>query len=93
MYKIWLKPYWKNIFHPHTAVVHIAGGAVETTVHSKDVRLTIIDHDNLLEEIPSIMQDMCYDYNNEIYANIIQIIEETGIEDVEVVIKSLMEKK
>lgn len=94
MVRIWLKPNWKEILDEKIAIVEISGGTVSDYEISEGVRFTVIDHDNLEEELPFILESLGYeDYDElaeEIYDDVVDIMKDTGEENLLSIVKMIM---
>jgi hypothetical protein len=96
MIRVWLKPDWKQILGEKVAIVQIAGGNVVSYESPPNIRLTIIDHDSLQEEIPEVLDDLGYKYNDDedflsdLHDDVVHVIAKTGNEDIKSIIKDIL---
>jgi len=80
------------------AIVEIAGGTVSDYEISDGVRLTVVDHDNLEEELPVIVDSLGYfedpwDVAEYIYDDVVEYIKQTGNENIPEVVKIIIDRK
>jgi hypothetical protein len=100
MIKVTLDPNWKenveNSVIEKYAAVEVVGGQVKAVhvnhVDLVEVKVFLINHDLLRNEIPRELQKLGLGFNQKAYDVVVEVMKTTGEDDVEAVVKSIFKR-